>query len=384
MKLNSSLLLSTLLLASCAHVSPKVEEPEIISTVPGPFEVKKDLELVKSISVGDHPKSVTLSPDQTKAYVCNLEEGSVEIIDTRSLERIKRISFKRTPIEITDKNPPFTSFEEKPVEIAFTRDGRFVWISLLNAGGVAVYDWRGRIKTRGKESKEVRIQNNREKNFKKTRLRFIPTGKQPKIIAVSPDKKMVFVANWEGGGITVIDAETFKVLKKIPTGSHPRGICFTRSHAYVANFVSNTISEISLKTLNKTRNFDDVGKNPRHLVLSKDQKSIYVSNHGDGHIREIDIETKEVTHEWAVGKEPRTISLDENKNILFVTNYKDNSLTSLDLSKPESTFSINTLHHPVGAAFNRRDNTVWVSGYLDQKVNVYKFKSHIEKKTVVK
>jgi YVTN family beta-propeller protein len=346
---------------------------------PNIFAVKRNLSLLKTIPVGFYPKSVSISPNQMRAYICNLEGGSVDIVDATSLKLIKRVRFNRTLSVFPDGIKRADFFEEKPVEIGFTEKGRYVWISLLKAGGIVVHDVQGKRLPRATPRRKAVVENYLTGKKYPLNMRFIPTGDQPKIIAVSPDEQYVFVANWRGRNVTVIDAHQFKVVKKIKTGANPRGICFSATSAYVANFGSNTISEIDLKTLKKTRDFRNVGKNPRHLVLSPDGTSLYVSNHGDQRVRQIDLTSGRLARECRVGKEPRTICYSRSKNFLFVTNYKDDTLSAVDLDSMASALTIDTLRRPIGASFDSLTNTLWVTGYWDKAVRVYKFETTLER-----
>ena len=368
----------SLSLFGCAHVSPMVEQAIVPSYQPGLFKLTRQLNELSTIPVGSYPKSVNISPDQKRAYVCNLEGGSVDIIDAESLELMKRIEFKHTLTPMPDGTKRQDYFEEKPVEIAFTNGGRYVWISLLNAGGIIVHDTQGKL-PRGKHYKKALVRDYRTGEKEPLNLKFIPTGEQPKIIAVSMDERLVFVANWKGRDVSVIDTRKMAVVKKIKTGLFPRGICFTPSAAYIANFGSHTISEIDLKTLEKKRDFRDVGANPRHLVLAPDGRSLYVSNHGDKHIRQIDLETGKVIRKTQVGTEPRTICLARDKNFLFVTNYKDDTITALELNSMSPVLTLSTLRRPIGASFDSEKDTLWVTGYWDQEVRIYKFKCTVER-----
>jgi|GEM_PF-1441059 len=364
------------ILSGCAHLPNRLESEFIPSYQAGPFVLTRQLNGLVTIPVGSYPKSVSISPDDKRAYICNLEGGSVDIIDADSLELVKRIEFKRTLTPLTDGTKRLDYFEEKPVEIAFTKGGRYVWISLLKAGGVVVHDTEGKL-PKGALSKKAVIQDYQTGDKESLNLKFIRTGNQPKVIAVSPDENWIFVANWKGHDIAVIDSKKMVVVKRIKTGLYPRGICFTPTAAYVANFGSHTISEIDLKSLKKKRTFRNVGASPRHLVLALDGRSIYVSNHGDKHIRQVDLASGKIIRKTQVGTEPRTICLSGNKKFLFVTNYKDDTLSVLDLDSMSPIITLGTLRRPVGASYDVRTDTLWVTGYWDKEVRVYKFQSMV-------
>lgn len=346
----------------------------------GPFSLTRRLVPLASVRVGSYPKSVAIDPIAGRAYVCNLEGGSVDIIRTSDHKRLKRISFRRTPLPAA---PPYPdeSYEEKPVETAFTGNGRYVWISLLRAGGVAVYDIKERRVPPETKIKWATIVNRLTGNKYNARLRFIPTGEEPKVIAVTPDQRRVFVSNWRGNSVTVIDAKTFEPVETIRVGFRPRGICFTETSAYVANFGSHSISEIDLKTLAKRRTFRQVGRNPRHLIIAPDRQTLYVSNHGDNRVREIDLLTGRVVRAWWTGKEPRSTCLSDDKHFLFVTNYKDDTVSALDLRSTSDIAVAPTLQRPIGTAYDPVRKTVWVSSYWNKTVEIFRWEAIVESKT---
>jgi YVTN family beta-propeller protein len=330
-----------------------------------------------TLRVGDYPKSVSISPDQKSAYVCNLEQGSIDILDTSTGKRKKRLLFHRTPLDVTIKDHVISSFEEKPVEIGFTEGGRYVWISLLNSGGIVIYDTANEPISKEEPARVVDVLNAHDRVVGTRRLRFVKTGRQPKIIAVTPDERQVLVANWKGFSVSVIDAVTFQKIKNIEVGSLPRGICFTKSSAFVANFGSNTISEIDLPSLRVKRTFRHVGKNPRHLVPAPDENSLYVSNHGDAYIRQVDVVSGQTIRSCSVGNEPRTIALSRKKNFLFVANYADDTLAVVDLKSMSRISTIKTVARPIGISVDSRSDTVWVTGYWAKSVRRYRFDSKL-------
>jgi YVTN family beta-propeller protein len=364
-----------LLSGSCVH-RPAPETA--ISVRPGPYRVQRQLSQLDTLPAGDHPKSVTISPAQSSAYVCNLEQGTVDIMSTETGERTGRLRFRRQPVEVTVAGKTIASFEEKPVEVAFTGNGRFVWISLLNAGGVVVYDTALGARSVTGPSKTVEILDGRNRVVKTMKLRFIATGSQPKVIAVEPGQKRLFVSNWRGMSVTVVDAVKFQKIKNISVGMLPRGICFVDGRAYVSNFGSHTLSEIDLAHLRVRNTVQNVGKNPRHLVSSLDGHTIYISNHGDSRIRQFEVKRNRVTGVCRVGREPRTIALSRYKNFLFVAEYADDSISVVDLLTFQPVARMKTLSKPVGLSVDLRSDTVWVSGYTARALRRYRFKSVLQ------
>jgi len=59
-------------------------------------------------------------------------------------------------------------------------------------------------------------------------LGYIPVGKRPWGIAVTPDGRRLFTANGASDDVSVIDTEGRKVIATIPVGSRPWGLAVGR------------------------------------------------------------------------------------------------------------------------------------------------------------
>jgi hyaluronoglucosaminidase len=57
--------------------------------------------------------------------------------------------------------------------------------------------------------------------------RAIPVGNVPGAIAITPDGKTVYVANWDAGTVTLISTATNKPGPAIRTGKTPFAIAIT-------------------------------------------------------------------------------------------------------------------------------------------------------------
>lgn len=150
------------------------------------------------------PKSVTFNSDGTKFYVNSLEGGRTVVYDTDSLHKRDVIRFNFTSADSSLWAPlsgfyPFIhypggssrSFTGKPVESAWSHDGRYLWVPFyrrsfdLNAqdpSAIAVID-----------TKTDRI------------IRLMETGPLPKMVAASPDKKWMAVTHWGDNTVGLID-----------------------------------------------------------------------------------------------------------------------------------------------------------------------------------
>ncbi len=136
---------------------------------------------------------------------------------------------------------------------------------------------------------------------------MIAVGPVPKFLAVTPDDTTLVVSNWCGFDVSIIDLGGGVERARVPVGRHPRGVAVTDSTAYVAVMGSTSIAVIDLETL-QVSYIEDVGRAPRHLVLSPDTRHLYVSLNGEGALVKLDLLTGAVVGRGTTGRAPRSMT----------------------------------------------------------------------------
>ncbi len=331
------------------------------------------LKKMSTINAGGAPKSVVIAPDGKLAIINNLEGMSVWIVDAASKHIMRKIQFHKTPGMGYDyeRNKPIPSFQEKPVECAFSNNGRYLWISLHNAGGVVVYDMDEKLDPPG-PWRTVTVTDVGENRNRDLRLPFIDTGRTPKVLASSPDQKWIYVANWHSHNVTVIDATELKKFKTIPVVRIPRGIAFLRNgeYAYVCNMGSNVLSKIRVSDHTVVANVP-VGLNPRHIISSPDSRYLYVSLNGPGQVVKFDPVEDRVVARAKVGRQARTIDISPDGAYLFVCNYNDDDVGIVDTDRMIETARVRAGPHPVGLSVAPSAPELWVSSYSGNFITVF-------------
>lgn len=327
-----------------------------------------------TIVAGGAPKSVVVAPDGKVAVINNLEGMSVWIVDAASKEVTRKIQFLKTPGMgyDYDKHRPIPSFQEKPVECTFSNNGRYLWISLHNAGGVVVYDREEQLEPQG-PSKKATVTDVAQNRTRELRLPFIATGRTPKVLATSPDQKWVYVANWHSHDVSVIDAVALRKIKNIPVVRIPRGIVFLKNgeYAYVCNMGSDVLSKIRLSDHTLVGNIR-VGANPRHIISSPDAKYLYVSLNGPGQIVKFDPAEDRIVARAKVGRQARTIDISQDGASLFVCNYNDDNVGIVDTNRMEETSKVPAGPHPVGLSVAPSPPELWVASYSGNFITVFR------------
>lgn len=304
--------------------------------------------IIKNVN---NPKSVVISPNGRYAYVNNLEGMNTMIINTDSYE-------VESVIEHTGK----------PVEFAFTKGGRYVWISyfrLLEKG----YPRELGVERNYNYPSVVVVYDTLEKAL----VNRIDVGVIPKVLAVSPDERLVVVANWNSDDISVIRTDSMTVVKTIKVGLIPRGMEFTPDgqYLYVCNFGSSTLSKINVLALEEELVIKNVGYKPRDIVITKDGKYAYFSCFGDGAFRKLDLSTDEVVDKMKIGSEPRSVCMTRNNKYVFVVNYESESVDLIDTETFTKVFSQPTDHGSVGVALSPDMKFLWVTNQDTGSIQVF-------------
>jgi kumamolisin len=133
---------------------------------------------------------------------------------------------------------------------------------------------------------------------------LIPVGREPRGVAVSPDRTHVFVANADGT-VSVISTATNTVVATVVVGQGPQSLAVTPDGAgvYVANEQDGTVSVIATAT-NTVEKTVAVGAGPRGVAITPDGSQVYVTNNRAGTVSVIATAANTVEATIAVGADP--------------------------------------------------------------------------------
>ena len=102
--------------------------------------------------------------------------------------------------------------------------------------------------------------------------------------------------------------------------------------AYVSNEKSNTVSVIDTDSWSVIKTIK-VGQRPRGIEFTKDGKFVLVAVGDDDKIEVIDVATQQVVDSLPSGPDPELFTQDAAGKILYVANENDNTVTVIDLQK---------------------------------------------------
>ncbi len=358
-------------------------------------------------------KSVVMDADSSNVYSMNLEGMSVFDFDRKTRELKRKLVFvphKGRGYDYARHKWIEDSYQEKPVEARLTKGGRYLWISLHNAGGVVAWDLRGgdtyvkgrpykeawvyqRLPARTGASKDVAnmpdagmagipsdgAANAATAKFekRKVRLLFIKTGSIPKVITSTPDGKYLFVANWHSGTVSEISIASprpvnWVKVKDLKGLVIPRGLAASPDsrYLYVAQMGGSAVQVVKIPQMKKVRAIG-VGVNPRHIVM--DGRYMYVSLNKASELVKVDLRKGRVVKKVRTGDYPRTIAMSGDGRIVFVTCYRGDRVQAFSADNLSLLGSWVSMAHPVGVSVYQRSNRLeaWVADYTSGKLDVF-------------
>jgi YVTN family beta-propeller protein len=189
-------------------------------------------------------------------------------------------------------------------------------------------------------------------------------GMVPKYVAVTPDRRYVLVSNWCSYDLSVVDAATFREVRRVPLGAYPRGIVVDPASrtAFVAVMGSRDIARVDLANFGVGW-IRGVGNAPRHLVLDTTGRNLFVTLNGDSRIAKIDTATNAVVSRVQTGTRPRSMAISSDDSALYVVNYDSNTAAKVRTSDLSVVQTVPTPGHPIGITYEPTTHRVFVACY---------------------
>jgi YVTN family beta-propeller protein len=232
---------------------------------------------------GSNPKQVAFTPDGKELWVTLLGGHGVEVFDVPSLRRKRSIRLG----------------EHGAVEVVFSRDGRTAYASQMETASVWVIDRR-----------TYRVS------------RHLATGGVwSKVLALSPDQRTLYVANWVSNNVSVIDLGSGRVRRLLPTVRTPRGLWPTPDgrRLYVAGFEDGELERIDLRS-GRRKLLLHTGGAMRHLAGDPERGRLYADDMAKSEAFVVDLPSERVRRLAATDSTPNTIDLSPDGRVLYVSN----------------------------------------------------------------
>lgn len=259
--------------AACGHLGYVVNS---YSNTVSVIDLQKEV-FVKNLQIGDKPVNPTFNRDWSKVYVANSGEGTLSIIDTKTVELVGKIP----------------AGGDHPSGLRFLPDGKHLVISYL---GEKVSD-----------QSSLGVMDLATGKLVKS----IPLGAQSERFDITPDGKRAYVGNLGSQSVSVVDLEAGKVIQTIASPERlPFNVLVSpKGHrVFVGNTVGSTIIEIDTAT-NQVMQTIKVPAGPNGMTFTPDGDNILMTNVYAGRLSSYNLTTKFVNEGTHVGLLPGFVRL---------------------------------------------------------------------------
>ena len=192
-----------------------------------------------------------------------------------------------------------------------------------------------------------------------------------------PSNDLVFVSNEGNGQVVILDGATGRVEGALHTGKRPRGMGVSpdRKTLYVAASDSDRIEAWDIASRKMTRILHS-GPDPERFAVSPDGKTIYVANEDNSLISFLDIASDTVTHEVKVGAEPEGVGVSPDGKLLVTTSETTSTAHFIDTADGAMLDSEPVGTRPRYVLFLDGGKTVWVSSEQRGTISIFDAATH--------
>jgi YVTN family beta-propeller protein len=273
-----------------------------------------------STDVGSMPLAMVLSPDGRQAVVLlnGWREQGFDVVD-------------RLTGRVTQRMEQPAAF----LGLAFSPDGRELYVSGGNQDAVYRYGWKNGHATR--TDSVLLAPGERRRSG-----RHYPGG-----LALSPDGRMLYVAENLADSLAVVDLASGKVVQRVPTGRYPYGVAVAADGSvYVSAWGGNCISIFGSGPDGTLTDADSlvVARHPSALLLSADGSRLFVASGSTDRIAVVDTRRRAVItglHDAppggpGEGSTPNALALSDDGTRLYVAEADNNAVAVFQLGAATS------------------------------------------------
>ncbi len=269
------------------------------------------LEVEATIAIGDRPRGIGLSPDGKELYVAVSEENLIAVVDPSSLEVLRKFQSGSDPetFAVHPNGNIYISNEDDAKATAFNpKDG--------------------------------------------SQVAEIPVGLEPEGVAISPTGKHVIVTSESTNMLHVIEVPSHNIVANILVGARPRSAVFNKAGdlAYSTSEISGEVKKVDMKEfkiLSKAKIADEKAK-PKDILLSNDEKTIYVAGGRANQILVMDADKMELIKGIPVGKRTWGLAKTRDGKRIFTTDGVSGTVSVIDTDSNTNIKTIEVGKFPWG------------------------------------
>jgi len=182
----------------------------------------------------------------------------------------------------------------------------------------------------------------------------IRTDLGPNRLAITPDNRQVYVANSNSNTVEVVDTSSGRTTRLV-VGVKPDDVVSSAdgSRVYVTNNVSNTLSIIDTAASAEAKVVNvPVGQTPYDMVIGRGSRYLYVSNNGSNSVSVVDSIDQKVVSTIPVGQGPYGLAVTPDGREIFVANNKEKSVSVIEAETNRVSSTIPIAGNPIRVAIS--------------------------------
>ena len=182
----------------------------------------------------------------------------------------------------------------------------------------------------------------------------------------------IFVSNEASHNVSVIDGETFEVIKTIETGERPRDMRWTpdKTKLLVAASGDDRIEIIDVASLEVVGTIE-AGEDPEIFQLDPSGEILVAANEDDNEVTVTDVASgKQLRVIEDVGIEPEGVTFRNDGKVVFVTSEVTNTIFIIDPWAGEILDEVLVGNRPRRGAVTPDDAEYWVTNELGGTVSI--------------
>ncbi|MFM7196095.1 MAG: beta-propeller fold lactonase family protein, partial [Bacteroidota bacterium] len=266
-----------------------------------------------SITLGDLPLNIALSPDNKLAAVTNNGQStqSIQLIDLQTRQVLDTRVIKKSWLGLAfsdDARSLYASGGNDNIVVRFrTADKTLVptdtfilgkpWPVKISPAGLVVDSKSEKLFVVTKEDNALYIFNTRNRSL----LSRIKLGTEGYTCLLSPDRQTLYISGWGADAVIVFDVKTNAIKNRIQVGDNPNDMAITKNGKllFVANANDNSVSVVDLMRKEVTGVIQAAlypnsppGSTTNSVALGNNDKTLYIANADNNCLAVIDLSVK--------------------------------------------------------------------------------------------
>lgn len=189
----------------------------------------------------------------------------------------------------------------------------------------------------------------------------IALDKAPAALAIAPDGSRAYVTHPDLGAVSIVDLAKKSVLRTLKVGGSPFGVAIARDgRLFVADWNGSHVSVLDADG-NAPAKTVEVGRAPAHLLLSPDEKLLFVANRESDSVSVIRTDDLTAAATVPVGRAPFAIALSPDARSLYVGNVQGGTVSRIDTTTFKVADVMQSGAMPYGAAVTNDGQSVLVT-----------------------